>query len=370
MQEIKIPWMQPDIGDDELKEVADSIKAGWLTSGSKVNKFENVLAEYLDVPYAIAVSNGTDALDLALKTVGIKAGDEVILPALTYIATASAVSYQNAIPVFVDIERESFNIDPLKIRGAITNKTKAIIYIDYGGNPAAYDEIKKIAEEFKIVVIQDAAQSLGGIYKGRPLGSQAEISTTSFHMAKVMTTVEGGMIFTHNKKWCEELHIRRNQGESGRKKYEHVLLGTNARMTDLQAGIGLAQFQKLQKMIEGRRQVAETYNSIFAAHHDKITLPQIIHPKSKVVYFLYPILIQNRDDIARTLLQKYGIDTRIAYPVPIYKQPMYETGDLKYIKMECPVAEEVTKMILNLPIYPNMPTHIVNHIGKTLLDEL
>ena len=220
-----VPWAKPDIGEEELKEVVDSFRAEWLSMGPKVKKLEQAFSSFLDVPYAVAVSNGTVALDLALKAIGIGPGDEVIVPAMTYFATASAVSYQHAIPVFVDIENVTFNLSPQRIEEAITRKTKAIIFIDYGGNPADYDEIAAIGEKHSIPVLQDAAQSLGALYKGKKAGAQAKIATISFHMAKVMTSVEGGMVFTYDKSLRDDLLIRRNQGEAIGKKYSHVALG-------------------------------------------------------------------------------------------------------------------------------------------------
>lgn len=367
---IEIPWAKPEIGNEELNEVVKSFKSNWLTMGPKVKEIEQQLAAFLKVPYAIAVSNGTVALDIALKTLGIGPNDEVIVPAMTYFATASAVSYQNAIPVFVDIDRTSLNLDPNRLIEAITNKTKAIIFIDYGGNPSNYDEIAKVGKEHGIHVLQDGAQSLGAIYKGEPMGAQTEISTMSFHMAKIMATIEGGMIFTHNEVWYEELLSRRNQGEQSGGKYKHVVLGTNARMTDLQASIGLAQFKKLPDLIAKRRRVAQRYNEYFVDFQDKIETVSTVYENSQNVYFLYPVLIGNRDSVAVSLLEKKGIDTRICYPMPVYMQEVFASGKLKYRKLDCPVAEEVTSKILNLPIYPSMKDEMINKVVHALLTEI
>jgi len=370
MKKIRIPWAKPEIGAEELNEVLDSFENNWLTMGPKVRELERLFSEFLQVPHAIAVSNGTVALDIILKIVGIGHDDEVIVPAMTYFATVAAVSYQGATPVFVDIDRTSFNLDPDRIVAAISEKTKAIIFIDYGGNPSNYNEIAKIGREFDIPVLQDGAQSLGAIYKGHPMGAQTEISTMSFHMAKTMTTVEGGMIFTHRDDWKEEALSRRNQGEPRGGKYKHVLLGTNARMTDLQAGIGLAQFKKMKSMLNKRRQVAEEYDREFQKYEDKIKVVSTSYENSSNAYFFYPILIENRDKIAASLLDKHGIDTRIAYPMPVYEQEVYKSGALKSRKMHCPVAEEVTSKILNLPIFPSMTHDMIAEVCDKLLEEL
>ncbi len=370
MRNIKIPWAKPEIGEEEFLEVSDSFKSKWLTMGPKVKKIEQEFARLLNVPYAIAVSNGTVALDLSLKTLRIKPGDEIIVPAMTYFATISSVCYQNATPVFVDIDRTSFNLDPIKISSAISKKTKAIIFIDYGGNPSNYDDIFKVSEEYGIPLLHDAAQTLGAQYKGKPIGAQAQISTMSFHMAKVMTTVEGGMIFSHNEEVRNEILSRRNQGEPVGGKYKHIMLGTNARMTDIQAAIGLAQLKKLPRMLEVRNRVAQKYNSYFSQYKNVIKVASTVYEKSKNAYFFYPILIKNRDYIAKTLLENYGIDTRIAYPMPVYEQEIFTSGTLNYRKCECPVAEEVTSQILNLPIFPSMTNEMIDYVCESIVKEI
>jgi len=359
----KIPWAQPEIGEDELKQVLGSFDADWLTMGPKVKKFEQTMANYVGAPHAIAVTNGTIALDLALKCLGIGPGDEVIVPAMTYFATASAVSYQHATPVFVDIEPTSFNLDPNKIEEAIGPKSKAIVFIDYGGNPANIGGLRAVAEKNNLLLLQDAAQSLGGIYQNKFLGAQTPISTMSFHMAKIMTTVEGGMIFTHEEKYATELRIRRNQGESA--KYIHSHLGTNARMTDLCAAIGLAQFDKLHWMLKERQRVANRYNSHFK-DHKKIQLSSCQHLDSTNAYFFYPIRVDSRDAVVDHLKSK-GIDTRIAYSMPIYEQELYRTKRATSRKMDCPVAEEFTAKVINLPIFPSLHDDEVDMIAAEVL---
>lgn len=360
----KIPWSKPLIDDKEIVIVLECFNADWLTMGPKVAQFEELMAKYLHVPYAIAVNNGTVALDLALKVLGIVPGDEVIVPAMTYFATAASVSYQYAVPVFVDIEPYSYNLDPEKIEAAITHKTKAIIFIDYGGNPADIQGLKTVAKKHGLVLLQDAAQSLGGRYFGTPLGAQTSVSTMSFHTAKVMTTVEGGMIFTHSDSLAREFRVLRNQGESG--KYLHSHLGTNARMTDMSAAIGISQLEKLPYMLKERERVALRYDSIF----DKEKGVEIIRcsrKNSKHAHFFYPILVPKRDAIAAHLKAK-DIDTRIAYPVPLYEQELYKSGRAASRKAKCPVAETFTSKVLNLPIYPALTDEEVDLIAYTVLE--
>ncbi|MFQ5713599.1 MAG: DegT/DnrJ/EryC1/StrS family aminotransferase [Candidatus Scalinduaceae bacterium] len=364
MSRIDIPWSLPEIGNQELSEVRKVFELNWLSMGPKVRKFEEIMAEYIGVPHAVAVSNGTTALDLAMKVLGIGPGDEVIVPAMTYFATTAMVSYQFAVPVFVDIEESSYNLDPDKVESAIGSKTKAILFIDYGGNSADIRGLQAITEKHGLTLLHDAAQSLGGVYYGSRLGSQTKVSTMSFHMAKIMTTVEGGMIFIHDPDIAKELKIRRNQGESG--KYLHSHLGTNARMTDLSAAIGLAQVKKLPRLLEERKQVAELYNSYFD-NQTGIEIIRCQRPNSSNSYFFYPILVENRDVVVQRLNEK-GIDTRIAYPMPVYNQEMYRNGCSPCKVTDCPVAERFTSRVINLPIFPSLSNKQVDYISAEVLE--
>jgi len=364
--DLRIPWARPEIASTELDEIVDSFKTDWLTMGPKVRKFEAAMAEYLGVPYVVAVTNGTVALDIALKILGVGPGDEVIVPAMTYFATAASVSYQHSVPVFVDIEVESYNLDPERVEEAITPKTKGVTYIDYGGNVADFKGLKAVAEKHGLFLLQDAAQSLGAVYGGVPAGAQTDISTMSFHMAKVMTTVEGGMIFTHSEEYAHEARILRNQGESD--KYLHSKLGTNARMTDISAAIGLVQFGKLPWMLQERQRVAKRYDSHFEGHPG-IEIMKCERPNSKHAYFFYPILVENRDGLALHLREK-GIDTRIAYPLPVYEQEVYRSGRILCRHMSCPVAERFTSKVINLPIFPSMDDGQIDIVAGEILEKV
>ena len=352
MSKANIPWSTPEIGAEELESIVDSFKADWLTMGPKVKEFERLMAAYVGAPFAIAVNNGTSALDLIWKTLGIQPGDEIICPSMTYIATAASISYQNAVPVFVDIEERSYNLDPEKIEAAISSRTRAIVFIDYGGNPADVEAIKSVASKHNLHCVQDAAQSLGAVYQGANMGAQTEVSSMSFHMAKVMAAVEGGMIFTHNEEYCNEIKIRRNQGESA--KYMHSHLGTNARMTDITAAIAIEQFKKLPRLLAERKRVAQMYDELFARVPGVTTMP-CLREGSQHAHFFYPILLDRRDDIADRLRSE-GIDTRIAYPMPVFEQEVYREGRCACRALPSPVAKKFTEQVLNLPIFPAMTT--------------
>jgi perosamine synthetase len=358
-----IAWSVPEVRDDELAEVVGSFQADWLTMGPKVKAFERVMADYLRVPHAVAVTNGSVAIDLALQVFGIGYGDEVIVPSLTYYATAAAVSRLGAVPVFVDVEAAAWNLDAARIEEAIGPRTKAILFIDYGGNPADVDAILAVGRRHGLEVIQDAAQSLGGIYKGSPLGAQTRVSTMSFHMAKVVTTVEGGMVFTHDERIANELRICRNQGESA--KYLHSHLGTNARMTDLNAGIGLAQFRKLPWLLGERKRVADHYARRFAGCN-RIATPICRHEDSAHSNFLYSIEVPDRDGVVAAL-REARIDTRICYPMPLYRQGLYANGRLPSRHYASPVSERVAANSVALPIFPALRPDQVDRIADIVL---
>ena len=363
MKKIILRWNQPSFSDAELKAVIKTFKSGWLTMGSKVKVFEKKMSKYVNSTYGIGVTNGTVALDMALKCLNIKNQDEVILPALSYISTSTAITYQGATPVFVDIKKNNCNINPTEIERAITNKTKAIVFIDYGGNPADVKEIKDISRKHKIPVVHDAAQSLGLKYKNYHIGDIGDITTMSFHMAKILTTIEGGMIFTNNRNYEKKLRILRNIGKN--KKYHHEYLGTNARMTELNAAIGLVQFTKLNTMLNKRLKIVKRYIENLK-HQQKIFLPFIPRPFTKCSYFFFPILIKKRDEVAKKLL-KIGIDTRIAYPMPIYKQRLYKMKKYNFKKFICKEAEKFCKSVINLPIFADMKISEVDRVSESLV---
>lgn len=353
----KIPWALPYIGSEEENEVADTVRSTWLTMGPKVQRLEREVASYVGAKHAVAVCNGTAALDVALKTLGIRPGDEVIVPALTYIATANAVLYQHATPVLADVEPDTFNLNPRDVASKITPKTRAILAVDYGGQSADYDALAKIARGAGVHLVEDGAQSIGAAYKGRALGSFGVVNTISFHAAKVITSVEGGMVLTEDDELAARARIIRNQGEDPVKKYYHVLLGHNYRMTDLHAAIGLVQFGKLARVLQRRAEIAAYYTQQLAHFEDRIVLPRV-RPTNKHAWFFYAIRVKNRDEIVRYLKSK-GIDTRIAWPLAIHRQPVYQE---MLACSQCPVADEIAGTVLNLPMYYDMTEEELRYV--------
>jgi len=310
-----IPWARPAIDDVELNEVIACMKSGWLTSGPRVEQFEQEMAKIAGREFGVAVSNGTAALDLALRVANIRPGDEVIVPAFSYVATASTVAMQGATPIFADIDPRNFGLDPEQVHRKITKATRAIVCTDHGGSPCDYTALKQIALDHNLPLIVDGAQSIGTTFGNRPALSYGLLSTASFHAAKTITTVEGGMVFTDDPKLNRRLRTIRSQGEDPHRKYYHIELGHNFRMTELQAAIGLAQLTKLDALLEERQQLATEYQRLFA--HTGLQSPPGL-PFAGNSYFLYSLLVPHRDDVMKKLKQR-GIDTRACYTLPLLR---------------------------------------------------
>lgn len=338
---MKIPWSIPNFGKNDIDSINKVLKSGWLTMGGEVKKFESKLASYLNIKHAIGVNTGTAALDIALKCIGIKRGDEVIIPSLTYVATGNAVLYNNGIPVLVDID-DTLNVNTLLIEDSITEKTKAIINIDLGGNVSNYSELIKISKKHDIPLIVDGAQSLGSEYHGTKCCTHGLINTTSFHSAKILSTVEGGMIFTNDKRLEELARSIRNQGEG--KKYHHPYLGNNYRMTDITAAIGNSQITRFEETLKNRKKKAIYY----IENLKNVEFPRELK-NTYNSHFFFLILTKNRDKL-NNYLNKNGIDTRITYPMPINEQPPFKKKNDKVF----PVAKKISQEIISIPIYASL----------------
>jgi len=354
----RIPWARPAIDDAELREVVACMNSGWLTSGPRVERFEQEMALRAGRKYAVAVSNGTAALDVALRVLGISRGDEVIVPALSYVATASSVAIVGATPVFVDVDRRNFGLDPKLTADRITHRTRAILCTDHGGNPCDYTQLTALADRHNIPLILDGAQSIGTTFNGKPALSYGLISTTSFHAAKTMTTVEGGMVFTDDESLARRMRIIRSQGEDPQRKYHHIELGHNFRMTELQAAIGLAQLGKLDALLADRQTLAARYRNEFAALG--LPIPTGI-PCGGNSYFLFSLLVPQRDQIAARLKEQ-GIETRICYPLPLYHQPIFKQDEKPF----CPMTEEICNSILNPPMFFGLTSAQQRRVAREL----
>ncbi|MBL7147192.1 MAG: DegT/DnrJ/EryC1/StrS family aminotransferase, partial [Nanoarchaeota archaeon] len=318
-----IPVAEPNLDGNELKYVVDCVKTGWISSiGSYVTKFENTFSRYCGMKHGIAVANGTVALHVALEALGIKKGDEVIIPSLTFVATANAVKYTGAKPVFVDSEPRTWNIDPEKIEEKITPRTKAIIPVHLYGHPCDMGRITEIAEKHDLAIIEDAAEAHGAEYKGKKIGSLSAISCFSFYGNKILTTGEGGMCLTNDEKLVEKMRQLKDHGMSANRRYYHLQMGYNYRLTNIQAAIGLAQLEKLEETIAIKRKNVQLYNSLLR-NIKGITLP-VEESWAKNVYWLYSILIEKdyklkRDELMLKL-KKEGIETRPFF-LPLHQMP-------------------------------------------------
>ncbi len=349
-----IPVAEPVLGEEELNKVIKAVKSGWISSkGEFVTEFETKFAEYCGVKYGTAVTSGTTALHLALKALGISKGDEVIIPTLTFIATANAVTYCNAKPVFVDSHPDYWCINPEKIEEKITKKTKAIIPVHLYGHPCDMDAIADIAEDNGLSIVEDAAEAHGAEYKGRKTGSLGNVSCFSFYGNKIITTGEGGMCTTNDEELAEKMRLLRDHAMSKEKTYWHEMVGFNYRMTNLQAAIGVAQLKKLDSFIKKKRKIAEWYNKYL---QNSIKHPEM--PWAKCVYWMYSILIENRDRVMRRL-ENGGIESRPFF-YPMHVLPPYRNNE-RY-----PVAEELSKRGINLPSSPNLRMEDIKKIAEVV----
>jgi perosamine synthetase len=320
MKQRIVPHVGPWLGKEEIKQVTESINNNWITGGPKLKEFQEKIAKLCGVKHGIAVCNGTQALYVGLCILGIGKGDEVIVPDFTFIASANAVFWTGAKPVFVDIDRKTFNIDPKKIEALITKKTKAIMPVHIYGQSANMPEIMKIARKHKLYVIEDAAQGIKVTYGGKPTGSFGEVGCMSFYGDKVLTTGEGGMVLTNDDKLAERAVILLNQGRTGRGWYVHDYMGYNFRMTDLQAGIGLAQLKKLPEIIKRRKRIEKLYKELLA----KVPGVELPHRDSRGfnVPFRYTVLVKDPQALSDYLTTQ-GIKTARSF-YPLHLQPCYK----------------------------------------------
>ncbi|MFH1721664.1 MAG: DegT/DnrJ/EryC1/StrS family aminotransferase [Candidatus Altiarchaeota archaeon] len=336
---------EPWIGDKEKELVNQALDEGWVSSiGRFILEFEEKFAKFCSVKHGLAVSNGTVALHLALEALGIESGDEVLIPSLTFIATANAVHYTGAKPVCVDSEPETWNLDVEDLRKKITSKTKAIVPVHLYGHPCEMDEILEVAEENDLLVVEDCAEAHGAEYKKKKVGSFGDAGVFSFYANKVITTGEGGAIVTDDDELFEKMHFLRDHAMSKDKRYFHPEIGYNYRMTNLQAALGVAQMERIDEFIENKRKNAQLYNSLLKDTKGITLPPEKSHVKN--VYWMYSILIEDefpltKDELMKELKEK-GIDTRPFF-IPINLQPPYKGQPV------CRVAEEISSKGMSLP---------------------
>ncbi len=368
----KIPYGSQWIDKKDIKEVVKVLKGDWITQGSKVDEFEKAVAKYCKVKYGIVFSSGTAALHAAYAAAEIGIGDEVIITPLTFAATANAVVYCGGKPVFADIQKDFLNIDPEEIEKKITKRTKAIVPVDLAGHPCNYDKIKKIAKKYKLLIIEDAAQALGSVYKGRRIGSFADMTILSFHPVKAICTGEGGMVLTNNKDFYKNLKIFRNHGivkkpKKGNWYYEIQKPGFNYRITDFQCALGISQLKKLDKFIKRRREIVDRYNKAFSDLEEIVTPNERDGVKSAWhIYIVQLVLEKLKVDRKKIFeaLQKEGIGVQVHH-MPTHLHPFYKEK-FGYKKGDFPITERYYERTITLPLFPKMANKDIDRVIKTV----
>lgn len=358
------------VDEEDIQTVVDTLRSPYLTQGPKVVQFEHAIADYVGAKYAVAFCNGTAALHGACFAAGISAGDEVITTPITFAATSNAVLYCGGRPVFADIDERTYNIDPQDIRCKVTAKTKAVIPVDFTGQPADMEAIVNIAREHGLVVIEDGAHSLGAEYRERKIGTQADMTMFSFHPVKPITTAEGGIIVTNSEVYYEKLKRFRSHGidngnlscDEGPWYYEMVDLGFNYRMTDIQAALGISQIHKLDAFIERRREIAAQYNEAFSNWDEVITPAQLSTTNSGWHLYMLQLKLNDLKKTRRQIfeeLRALNIGVHVHY-IPVYWHPYYQ--QLGYERGLCPKAEAWYEGALTLPIFPKMTDQDVKDV--------
>ncbi|MBE5991545.1 MAG: DegT/DnrJ/EryC1/StrS family aminotransferase [Paenibacillaceae bacterium] len=342
--------------DANLREAFERVyKRSWYIEGVENESFEKMFAEYCGTNYCVGVGNGLDALMLLLKALGVKEGDQVIIPSNTYIATALAVTYIGAKPIFVEPDIRTFNIDPNRIEAAITDKTKAIIPVHLYGQPCHMEAIMEIANKYNLFVVEDCAQAHGAIYKGKKIGSFGDAAGFSFYPGKNLGALgDAGAVVTQNKELSDKVRAFGNYGSDF--KYHHIYKGNNSRLDELQAAFLSAKLPSLEKVNENRRLIAQKYNE--GINNIKVIKPYVIEGAVSV-YHIYGIRSQKRAELEK-FLNDAGIGTNKHYPIPIHMQECYK--DLGYKQGDFPIAEEISATELSLPMFYGMTDEEVQYV--------
>ena len=360
---MKIPINIPFVGKEEISAVTSILKNGALTSasnqgGKHVQAFEKSVSSFVNTKYAIAVNSGTAALQAALYALDIKHGDEVLIPSFTFVATANSVLSTGAKPVFVDILKENYTMDPDDLQKKITKNTKAIVPVHLYGNVAYLDKISEIAKKFNIPIIEDSAQSLGSTFKGKHTGTFFEMGCFSMYPAKVMTAGEGGFIVTNNKKFRDKLLMIRNHGMV--KGNDTKIFGLNLRLPEINAAIATVQMKKLPNFLKTRQKNSELLSRLLSKSN--LHLPQE-RKYEKVNWYLYTVTTPKRNALLKKL-NADGIGAALYYPIPVHKTPFYKS------KINLPTTDWAASHVLSLPVHPKVTSKNIDFIAKSVIDTL
>lgn len=361
----QIKMSLPEIDEDDIQKVIEVVKSKRLALGSATLLFESLVASYIGTKHSVAVSSGTAALHILIRALDIGQGDEVLVPSFTFCSSVNVILYEKAIPVFVDIETDTYNLDPDDLRRKITPRTKAIISVDVFGHPAEWDEITRIAEKYGLKVIDDSCEAIGAEYKGRKLGKFGNAAAFAFYPNKQMTTGEGGIIVTDDDEIARIARSLRNQGRDEMGAWlQHERLGYNYRMDEMSAALGVSQIKRLDVFLKKREAVANLYTEKLK----KIPWVRtpVIKPHVKMSWFVYVIILEkgmNRDEVIDKL-EKEGIPAR-GYFSPVHLQP-YMRRMFGYKGGELPITEDISKRTLALPFHNNLTEEEINLVVDTL----
>lgn len=370
-----IPYGKQSIDEQDIEAVCKVLRSDWLTTGPAVTEFESAVTDFVGTEYGVVVSSGTAALHCAMYALGISKGDEVIIPTMTFAATANSVVFQGGTPVFADVNPDTLLIDLKSIKSLITSKTKAVVVVDFAGQPCDYNALRKITDKHNLALIADSCHALGAEYHGKRLGTQADMTIFSFHPVKPITTGEGGMIVTKTKEYADRMRLFRNHGittdfrqreEQGNWQYEMVDLGFNYRISDIQCALGMSQLKKLPLFLEKRAAIAKLYEQEIPTH-SKITP---LKSRSDVfsAWHLYVVKLTDAETRAKAFkaMRKAGIGVNVHY-IPVHLQPYY-CNIFATSYGDCPVAEKAYESIITLPIWPGMTEEDVTTVVEALME--
>jgi len=370
-----LPYACHTVEEEDVEAVATALRSGWLTTGPRVEAFERAVASLVEAPHAVAVSSGTAALHAAVYAAGVGPGDEVVTSPLTFAASANAVLYCGGTPVFADVFPDTLNVDPVEVAARVTARTRALLPVDFAGQPCDMDPLGGIARDRGVVLIADAAHALGAAYRGRPVGALADLTTFSFHPAKLITTGEGGMVTTPSGELAARLRRFRNHGfdndwreraERGAIYSPMVALGANYRLTDLQCALGLSQLGRVEALLKRRTAIAERYSAALGGLPGLALLRTAPHVRH--AWHIFPVLLDlerltaERDTVLAALRAE-NIGAAVHY-VPVYWHPHYQS--LGYRRGLCPRAERAFERLLTLPLFPAMSDADVDDVLEAL----
>lgn len=373
----QVPFYTPDIGEEEIAAVVETLRSGWITIGPRTQEFEKRFAAFVGAPHAVAVSSCTAALHLALDCIGIQPGDEVITSTLTFTATGATVLHAGGTLVLADVTPDTLNLDPADVGRKVSPRTRAIVPVHYAGHPAPMDELLDIARTHRLAVIEDAAHALPAAYKGRRVGTIGDLTAFSFYATKNLCTGEGGMLTTSNEEWADVLRTRRLHGMSrdawrrysteGQWRYDVLYPGFKYNMTDLNASLGLVQLRRLPQLYERRRQLAQRYYELLA-DVEAIQLPEV-RPEVEHAWHLFVVRLRtealriDRDRMIEELRQA-GVGTQVHF-IPLHMHSYYR-GRFGFQPEQFPVASAVAERIISLPLFTRMTDDDVAYVCDQL----